>query len=194
MIEHVHGEAVAERVGGDLDAEPHAGARGCIDGAVYPVSHRAVGDGPHRQGAALAALGIGLKLLPDARKQPAHLVDVGRIGERHDAVRARAFPGAPTAGAPLLGRADHHVRDGIVQAEVATPQRQHLVEPAAGVPERVDQGMLGPVRDVVQQAAYLRRQQVAGQLGVGRGHGPQRQRATVVGLRGRQRDRAVQDR
>lgn len=177
-----------------VNAQPDASARSRVGSAGQPVTHRAVGDGPHWQGATLAGLTVGFKLFPDAGEQSAHLININRIGKRHDAVWTGTSSGAAAAGAALLGRADHHVRYGIIEAEVAPPQRQHLVKATAGVPQRVDQGVLRLVRNVVEQAGYLRRQKVAGELGVGGGHGPQRQRAAIIGLRGRKRDRTVQDR
>ena len=88
-------------------------------------------------------------------------------------------------GAALLGGADNDVRNGLVQPEVAAAQRQHIVDAPAGIPQRVDQRVLRPVGHVMEQGGNLRRQQVAWQVGVGRGHGAKPQRAPVVGLAGR---------
>jgi len=97
-------------------------------------------------------------------------------------------------GHPLFGRADDDVRNGVVKTKITPAQRQQLIEAPAGVPQRIDQRVLRPVREVVQLAGDFGPQQVAGQLGVGRGHGPQRQRPAIVGLRGGQPDRPVNGR
>lgn len=52
-----------------------------------------------------------------------------------------------------------------IQTEVTPAQRQHLVKVPEGVPQGVDQRVLRPVREVVQQAGDFGCQQIAGQLG-----------------------------
>lgn len=138
MIKHVHGEAVAERVRRHADAEADAGACGIIHRPGQPVAHRTVGDGPDGEGTTLTGHRVGFILLPGACKKPAHLIDVGRIGERHHAIGAGALPGTPAAGPALLGGADHHVRNSIVQTEVPAAQGEDLVQPAARRPEGID--------------------------------------------------------
>jgi len=70
----------------------------------------------------------------------------------------------PHLGHPLFGRADDDVRKMVfIQTEVTPAQRQHLVKVPEGVPQGVDQRVLRPVREVVQQAGDFGCQQIAGQ-------------------------------
>jgi len=129
-----------------------------------------------------------------------------RIGERH---RARwvfrisasvsrsaccsSFVGRPrrrlrTLKLSLLERAQHHEQgrqrcagQRIVQRKVLPRKRQYFIEPACGVPQRIDEQALAEIEHPGQQDGHLGRQQVARHVGaVGGCQVSQRQRALVV--------------
>ena len=78
-IQKVHRKTVPERVGADVDTQFNAVAICGIDSPAQPVTHRPVGNFPHRLCATFTGNWVVLKLLLRTGKQPAHLIDVGWV-------------------------------------------------------------------------------------------------------------------
>lgn len=202
MLNQMHRKRISKSPGRHrADGKRHTVTCCGRHGLAYPAARRVLAFNVPQAGAGCRLR--GRKPLP----KPLHK---RRIGEGHRArrvipdfrfgfaLRLLLLPGRPPAPAPaasgrrfqlpLFERAQHHERRGegrtgerIVQHKIPPCQRQNFIEPAAGVPERIDEQAFAEIGHPGQQHGHLGRQQVAGHVGAVRGgQVAQRHRAFIV--------------
>lgn len=153
-IKKVHGKTVPECMRSDGDAEP--------DTLAAAVST-----------ARSSQLRTVRSVIPQtgmARRSPNSLSSSNRsrvlatdgASRRHSQDRTgapRGCVGVSDGGTSLLGGADHNVRDLIIEEKVPSSQCQRFVQAGIGIPERINERVLAPVRQVVEYTRYFWRQE-----------------------------------